>query len=203
MRLDYKSIITKHYLLHLSGKDIADQIGASKSGVNGFLKAFEQAKGISYIYAASVLYCLTLCITVAKLNRKDLITAIILLFTLFSCLPSYVETRQNEKNDDVKTAYTLGKIAECGITEGTVLTNNDFFSWTIFEYYVPGTPCQKVAPGFGDFKDNTTYYLAWKNALSESENAWLSDNNYSAELVISDGFLGSDDFYIYRLIHNK
>ena len=48
MRLDYKSIITKHYLLHLSGKDIADQIGASKSGVNGFLKAFEQAKGISY-----------------------------------------------------------------------------------------------------------------------------------------------------------
>ena len=48
MRLDYKSIITKHYLLHLSGKDIADQIGASKSGVNGFLKAFKQAKGISY-----------------------------------------------------------------------------------------------------------------------------------------------------------
>ena len=48
MRLDYKSIITKHYLLHLSGKEIAEQIGASKSGVNGFLKAFEQAKGISY-----------------------------------------------------------------------------------------------------------------------------------------------------------
>ena len=48
MRLDYKSIITKHYLLHLSGQDIADQTGASKSGVNGFLKAFERAEGISY-----------------------------------------------------------------------------------------------------------------------------------------------------------
>ena len=48
MRLDYKAIITKHYLLHLSGQEIADQIGASKSGVNGFLKAFEKAEGISY-----------------------------------------------------------------------------------------------------------------------------------------------------------
>ena len=40
MRLDYKSIITKHYLLHLSGKEIAEQIGAGKSGVNGFLNPF-------------------------------------------------------------------------------------------------------------------------------------------------------------------
>ena len=48
MRLDYKSIIIKHYVLHLSSRDIADQIGASKSGVGGFLQAFEKAEGISY-----------------------------------------------------------------------------------------------------------------------------------------------------------
>ncbi len=156
-----------------------------------------------YIYAASVLYCLALCITVARMNKKALITTLILVFTLFSCIPSYIETRRNEKNDDVKTAYTLDKIAECGIPEGTVLTNNDFFSWTVFEYYVPGTPCINVKSGFSDFKDNTAYYLAWNNALSDSENAWLSDNKYSAELIISDGFLGSNGFYIYRLIHNN
>lgn len=48
MKLDYKSIITKHYLLHLSSREIAEQIGASKSGVTGFLSAFERAKGIGY-----------------------------------------------------------------------------------------------------------------------------------------------------------
>ena len=124
----------------------------------------------------------------------------IIAFTLFSCVPSYIETYNNEKNDDAKTAYTLEKIEESGVPEGTVLTNNDFFSWTIFEYYVPGTPCRKVSPGFGDFKDDTSYYLAWNNALTESENGWLSEKGYSAELVMSDGFLGSSDFYLYRLL---
>ena len=44
MRLDYKSIIVKHYVLHLSGAEIASQLNASKSGVNGFLKAFKDFK---------------------------------------------------------------------------------------------------------------------------------------------------------------
>ena len=52
MRLDYKSIINKHYVLHMSNRDIAAQIGASKSGVGGFLQAFEKAEGISFPPAA-------------------------------------------------------------------------------------------------------------------------------------------------------
>ena len=48
MGLDYKSIIAKHYLLHLSSREIAKQTGASKSGVTRFLNAFERAKGIGY-----------------------------------------------------------------------------------------------------------------------------------------------------------
>ena len=38
--LDYKNIIIKHYALSLSGSEIARQLGASKSGVNDFLRAF-------------------------------------------------------------------------------------------------------------------------------------------------------------------
>lgn len=39
--LDYKTIITQRYALHMSGRQIADTLGVSKSGVNDFLKAFE------------------------------------------------------------------------------------------------------------------------------------------------------------------
>ena len=39
--LDYKDIILKHYALHMTGSEIARQLGVSKSGVNGFLQAFE------------------------------------------------------------------------------------------------------------------------------------------------------------------
>ena len=39
---DYKDIIIKRYALHMSGRQIAATIGASKSGANDFLKESEQ-----------------------------------------------------------------------------------------------------------------------------------------------------------------
>lgn len=46
--LDYKDIIIKRYALSLSGSEIARQLGASKSGVNDFLRAFEKCESLSY-----------------------------------------------------------------------------------------------------------------------------------------------------------
>lgn len=46
--LDYKEIVTRHFGLGLSGKAIAEQLGCSKSGVNGFLRAFRECKDISF-----------------------------------------------------------------------------------------------------------------------------------------------------------
>ena len=46
--LDYKDIITKHYALGMKGGEIAATLGNSKSGVNDFLRAFEQCEALSY-----------------------------------------------------------------------------------------------------------------------------------------------------------
>lgn len=46
--LDYKDIIIKHYALRMSGRQIASQIGASKTGVNDFLRAFEKCEKLKY-----------------------------------------------------------------------------------------------------------------------------------------------------------
>lgn len=46
--LDYKDIITKHYGLGMSGREIARQLSASKSGVNDFLAAFEKCESLSF-----------------------------------------------------------------------------------------------------------------------------------------------------------
>ncbi|MBR6266848.1 MAG: IS21 family transposase [Selenomonadaceae bacterium] len=46
--LDYKDIIIKRYALQMSGREIAAELGVSKSGVNDFLKAFENSEKISY-----------------------------------------------------------------------------------------------------------------------------------------------------------
>ena len=46
--LDYKDIITKRYLMGMSGREIAEQSQAGKSGVYDFLKAFEKCDRISF-----------------------------------------------------------------------------------------------------------------------------------------------------------
>lgn len=46
--LDYKDIITKHYGLGMSGRELAKQLSVSKSGVNDFLAAFEKCESLSF-----------------------------------------------------------------------------------------------------------------------------------------------------------
>ena len=46
--LDYKDIITKYYVAGWSGSEIARPTGASKSGVNDFLKAFKTCERITF-----------------------------------------------------------------------------------------------------------------------------------------------------------
>lgn len=48
MLLDYKDIIIKHYALGMSGREIAEQLSVSKSGVNKFLAAFKACKTLGY-----------------------------------------------------------------------------------------------------------------------------------------------------------
>ena len=46
--LDYKDIIIKRYALNMSGRQIAANLGVSKSGVNEFLNAFDRCESLHY-----------------------------------------------------------------------------------------------------------------------------------------------------------
>lgn len=46
--LDYKEILVKKYVLHMSGREIAETLGCSKSGVNDFLTEFNRCSQLSY-----------------------------------------------------------------------------------------------------------------------------------------------------------
>lgn len=52
--LDYKTIITQHYALHMSGRQIASGLGVSKSGVNDFLNAFKACTTLNYPLPAGI-----------------------------------------------------------------------------------------------------------------------------------------------------
>jgi len=46
--LDYKSILVKRFALGMSGRDIAKELGCSKSGINKFLVAFSKCDTLGY-----------------------------------------------------------------------------------------------------------------------------------------------------------
>ena len=46
--LDYKDILTKRYVLHMSLRKIAEETGAGKSGIHDFLKAFEKCESLDF-----------------------------------------------------------------------------------------------------------------------------------------------------------
>lgn len=46
--LDYKNIIIKSYVLHMTGREIAESLHVSQSGVNGFLREFKRCKALSF-----------------------------------------------------------------------------------------------------------------------------------------------------------
>jgi hypothetical protein len=46
--LDYKDIITRHFALGMSGRQIAEALKVSKSGVNEFLRAFKECPTLDY-----------------------------------------------------------------------------------------------------------------------------------------------------------
>ena len=46
--LDYKNIIIKRYALNMSFQQLAKEFGASKSGINDFIRAFERCENLSY-----------------------------------------------------------------------------------------------------------------------------------------------------------
>lgn len=48
MHVDCKDIITKHYALGMSGRKITESLKVSKSGVNDFLRAFQECPVLSY-----------------------------------------------------------------------------------------------------------------------------------------------------------
>ena len=54
MLLDCKDIIIKHYALGMSGREIAEELSVSKSGVNKFLAAFKACKTLNYPLPAGI-----------------------------------------------------------------------------------------------------------------------------------------------------
>lgn len=46
--LDYKNILIKRYALHMTGRQIAEELGVSKSGVNDFLNAFKKCETLAF-----------------------------------------------------------------------------------------------------------------------------------------------------------
>ena len=52
--LDYKDILTKHYALHLSSREISRKCNVSESGINTFLEKFRAYEDLDYPFRLGI-----------------------------------------------------------------------------------------------------------------------------------------------------
>ena len=57
MLLDYKTLINSYFGLGMSGAEIARRLGASKSGVNGFIAALKNVMQMQHQVVLIILCC--------------------------------------------------------------------------------------------------------------------------------------------------
>ena len=153
-----------------------------------------------YLYPVTSVMWLVLGVEIAQLGKRKTVLAVaVVAVSLALFIPNYLAVYEGDKSDDQKCSETQKAIQMLVDENDIILTNGAHLDWTILDYYLPGVQNQLITNEFGDFEENRTYWLAWKNELSEEDNMWLEGHGYLVKEELSDAMLGLNSFHFYRL----
>lgn len=156
---------------------------------------------LRYIYPAASVMWLVISVCVSKLNLRRLISCIILVVTLFICLPQYGLTYKTDKEINSRCKNTQKTISDQLRPDTVILTNGAQMEWTILDYYFPETTHQLMDESFHGFDNAVSFCLVWTEHLEDNKNAldYFEKNGYSPNEILHDGILGNTSVHIYRL----
>ncbi|MCR5527139.1 MAG: glycosyltransferase family 39 protein [Lachnospiraceae bacterium] len=152
-----------------------------------------------YSYPASVVFWLVLSICISKLGKKSVYTLIIIAITLLEGIPNYIDMYNEEVKNNQECAKCVAILKDSIKENDILITDNNFFDWTIFEYYLPDQNYIYTDSFYDKLEDGKNCYLAWSAYLTDDEIIWLNENGYESDLIIDDGLIGDSEFYFYRI----
>lgn len=155
---------------------------------------------VRYLYPVTAVFWLVFCVQVERLKDKNVIFGILILLTLLIYGPEYISKYKEERLSDQKCQQSVEEMKALVADEDMLLTNKAHLDWTILDYYFPNNENDLAADWNFDLKEENQYWLLWKNELNMREIQFLKEQGYFAERIDGDFGLGSNDFFLYKLM---
>ena len=152
-----------------------------------------------YLYPVVSVVWIILAVGISELKNKKIVATVVIMITLFVCVPGYLTTYASEKAQNQKCEDTQKSIQSLLGKEDIILTNKTHLDWTILDYYFPETTHKQIANGYSDFIENENYWLFWADDLTEEDIVWLESKGYDANEELCEGTLGKNTVHVYRL----
>lgn len=162
---------------------------------------------LRYLYPSFIIIWLLFGINISKMKLNKLWTFVLIAFLFYTCFSPYslalTRDRANNKRLETTLEATSSEIDE----DAFIYTDIVHFAWTVATVYYPNTPHDLFghAEWWGPLKitnlnPNTDYWLFLGTPISEEVTEDLNSQNYQAELVVDQGFIGTGDVWVYRVI---
>ena len=155
---------------------------------------------VKYLFPASVIAWLSFAACISQFGRWKSAAALVLTAVIIvAYTPSYAATVEKERDRAAQTAVIVEATADIS-ADSCLVTDIDHFSWTVLEYYYPGTENSLVSDlvGAADWEDDEVW-LFWSSELEDGNLAILESAGYGVESV-AEGYLGSgSETYVYLL----
>lgn len=152
-----------------------------------------------YLYPVTPVVWFILCVLISKLKWERSIGVVVLVISLIVYFPSYMQTYREEKSENESCNVTKERLRELIDKDDILLANGLHLGWTMLDYYMPENENIMTEYGFSDFVEEKQYWLVWNNELTETEQIWLTDQQYVASEELCGGVLGYNCIHVYRL----
>ena len=160
---------------------------------------------LRYLYVSYVVIWLLMGIAVSKLQFSRVWTTMLILMLLITCYPSFLYVTKDELRNSERLEVTL-ELTQPEMDENDfIYTDIGHFEWTVATSYYPNTPHNIFGAGWGlkalpELDSETQYWLFLSQPVSEDITLNLENQAKKAELVIDNGYIGTGDVWVYKVI---
>lgn len=163
---------------------------------------------LRYLYVSYILVWFLMSIGISKLKLGRLWTLLLVFVIFISCYPSLLEDTKSELHNNRRLKKTLEQTQSRIDEDDVIYTDDAYFSWTIEGAYYPGTKNILVGQthmwGVADLSNldpNTQYWLFLTKPISKDYIDSLTEQKMVANLVVNQGYIGTRDMWIYKVVN--
>lgn len=165
---------------------------------------------LRYLYVSYAVLWLIFAIVVSKQKYSKILSILLIFFIFFCGISQCINTIKTEHSNNVRLEKTLDQTKKEIKKTDFIYTNITHFAWTICESYYPNINHDLFGhPEWGNWglperltnlDRQRQYWLFLSSPITKQIVEDLKVQNLSAQLIVNNGFIGTGDVWVYKVI---